>query len=387
MRFAAAISTADGVAAIGEELVAAMRGVAQPDLAVLFFTAALSDEAPALARRLRATLNPRVLLGVSCEGVIGEGQEIERAPAASLLAGTLPGVVLRPFHIGAGEWSEVLNDDERLQQRLGTGEEHRAQLLLGDPFTTPVDTLLPRLDELFGTPTFGGMASGGFSPGGNVLILDDAVYRDGAIGVGIGGPVQVDFVVSQGCRPVGEPMVVTRVADDMIAELGRKPALEAAHTILAGLSEADRALLENGLFMGVVINEYQERFGRGDFLVRGVMGVHQPTGAIAIGDHVRPGQTVQFHVRDAGTAHEDLAELLSGRAEQAPAGALLFSCNGRGTRMFPEPHHDARTTLEALPGIPLAGFFAMGELGPVGGKSFIHGHTASLALFRPAPEA
>jgi small ligand-binding sensory domain FIST len=140
-----------------------------------------------------------------------------------------------------------------------------------------------------------------------------------------------------------------------------------------------------GLFVGVVINEYQERFGRGDFLVRGLMGVHQETGGLVIGDVVRPGQSVQFHVRDADTATEDLTELLQPHRDRpAPAGGLLFSCNGRGSRMFPEAHHDIRTTQGILPKLPLAGFFAMGELGPVGGKTFIHGHTASIALFRPA---
>ncbi|MCC2670241.1 MAG: hypothetical protein K0Q72_2712, partial [Armatimonadetes bacterium] len=139
-----------------------------------------------------------------------------------------------------------------------------------------------------------------------------------------------------------------------------------------------------GVFMGVVINEYRESFGRGDFLVRGVMGGNPQTGALAVGDMIRAGQTVQFHVRDAASAHEDLTELLQPQRERGEAaGAFLISCNGRGTRMFEQPHHDVATTRELIPGLPLAGFFAMGEFGPVGGQSFIHGHTASLAIFRP----
>jgi small ligand-binding sensory domain FIST len=149
------------------------------------------------------------------------------------------------------------------------------------------------------------------------------------------------------------------------------------------LSGAEKELFQAGPFLGIVIDEYRESFHRGDFLVRGLLGAHPESGALAVGDEVRPGQTVQFHVRDAETAHEDLLALLAPQQQEPAAGGLLFSCNGRGLRMFDEPHHDARTARAALPGLPLAGFFAMGELGPVGGKSFIHGHTASLVLFRP----
>jgi small ligand-binding sensory domain FIST len=196
--------------------------------------------------------------------------------------------------------------------------------------------------------------------------------------------VAIETVVSQGCRPVGRPVVVTRAEGQFIVELGKRPALEVAEEMLQALAPEEKALLQGGLFVGVVINEYQTGFDRGDFLVRGLMGVDRARGALAVGDMVRAGQTVQFHVRDADTAHEDLIELLKPQgAASPPAGGLVFSCNGRGTRMFAEPHHDARTAAEALPGVPVAGFFAMGELGPVGGRSFIHGHTASLALFRP----
>jgi len=228
------------------------------------------------------------------------------------------------------------------------------------------------------------MASGAQRPGGNLLIIDGVTHRGGAMGAGIGGDLRIDTVVSQGCRPVGDPVVITRVQGNAILELGRRPALEVAQAMLSRLPAEEQDLLRHGLFLGVVINEYQDSFKRGDFLVRGIMGGDPKSGAVLVGDFVRSGQTVQFHVRDAATAHEDLVELLGPQAGAGtPAGALLFSCNGRGTRMFPEPDHDVRTTRSILGDVPVAGFFAMGELGPVGGKSFIHGHTASLALFRP----
>lgn len=387
MRFASAISASATPDDITSELIAALRAgePGETHLMVLFFTGPLREEAASIAHRLRSEFDPEVLLGVSCESVIGSDQEVEARPAVSVLLGSLPGVTLRPFHIGLDEWPQLLQDEERLQQRIGTGEAHRGQLILGDPFTTPIDQLLKCLDETMRAPTFGGMASAAHSPGRNLLVLNDEVFDDGVIGVGFGGPIRIDTVVSQGCRPIGEPMVVTRSEQNVVFELGRRPALEAAEEMLQRLPDDERRMLRGGLLVGVVINEYQDHFERGDFLVRSLMGADRESGALVVGDLVRPGQTLQFHVRDADTAREDLVELLAPQSElAAPAGALIFSCNGRGTRMFSVPHHDARATLSVLPNLPLAGFFAMGELGPVGGKTFIHGHTASLALFRPA---
>jgi small ligand-binding sensory domain FIST len=387
MRFASAVSRAEAAADVTAEL---RGGVAEAagdglDLAVFFFTSHLAEAARAIARELRSALQPRVVAGVSSESIIGGDLEVEGQPGASLLVGRLPDVTLRPFRIGCDDWHALLSDDERLHQRVRAGETHVGQLVLADPFTTPIDPVLSRFDEVLQASTFGGMASGGTQPGSNVLILNDEAFTDGLVGVGLGGRVRIDTVVSQGCRPVGQPAVITRAEGNRVVELGRRPALEVAREVLAGFSEEENRLVRQGrLFLGVAINEYQKEFRRGDFLIRGVMGVDPASGSLAIGDHIRPGQTVQFHVRDAATAHEDLVELLEPQSWQGrPAGGLVFSCNGRGLRMFEEPGHDVRTTLSVLPGVPLAGFFAMGELGPVGGKSFIHGHTASLALFRP----
>ena len=212
-------------------------------------------------------------------------------------------------------------------------------------------------------------------------MLDGRVYEDGAVAVLIDGPVAVRSVVSQGCRPIGRPMIVTKADGNLIRELGRRPVLEAVREMFAGLSEDDRDLVRAGLHVGRVINEYQEKFGRGDFLVRNVIGSDEE-GGLAVTDFVRVGQTIQFQVRDADTADEDLRALLEDQQRGAPpAGALLFTCNGRGTRMFPGPNHDAALLREVLGPIPVAGFFAMGEIGPIGGQNFVHGFTASVALF------
>jgi small ligand-binding sensory domain FIST len=228
------------------------------------------------------------------------------------------------------------------------------------------------------------MASAARRPGENVLILDDEAHDEGMAGISFAGPVDVQTVVSQGCRPIGPTYVITKGRDNIIEQLGGRSALHALRETVHSLPAGEQDLFQNGLFIGRAISEYRERFGRGDFLVRNVIGIDQEQGVIALADHVRVGQTVQFHVRDAATATEDLRLMLAGQGGLPPAaGALLFSCNGRGTRMFDAPCHDIGVAAESLPQTPIAGFFAAGELGPVGGRNFIHGHTASLALFRP----
>ncbi len=394
MQFAAAITRCEEVPDAVAHLVDSIRRqlAGDIDLLVLFLTPEYQDNAPQLVRSLRLALSPRVLLGCTCEGVIGRDREIEREPAISILAGCLPGVTLAPFHIGMEEWESLLdeNDPSKLKRILavepGDIAPTRAYIVLADPFTTPISELMRSLDDLTPhAPTLGGMCSGAQQAGQNLLFLNGMILEDGAVGVRIAGPVQVDTIVSQGCRPIGETLLVTKADGNRIAALSGQNALEKTRELLEDLPEEDKELLSNGLFLGVVVNEYQSDFGRGDFLIRPVFGADKETGAIAIGDTIRAGQTVQYHVRDAQTADEDLRELMKQAAknEVAPAGGLLFSCNGRGVRLFDMPNHDVRGVLEAVPETPLAGFFAQGELGPIGGRSFIHGHTLSVALFRP----
>jgi small ligand-binding sensory domain FIST len=230
------------------------------------------------------------------------------------------------------------------------------------------------------------MASGASQPGHNVLVLDDQVLAGGVIGVSLAGAIEVDFVVSQGCRPIGAPLVITKVKSNAILELGGRAALEVLQELAESLPEEERALLSNGLLLGHLLHEQKRPVGRGDFLVRNLLGVERDAGAILVGDVPRAGQTVQFHARDAKTAAEDLQLLLDGEVmDDAPFGALLFTCNGRGQKLFGTPDHDVSIIRERLGQVPIAGFFAAGEIGPIGDRSFLHGHTASLALFRGAP--
>ena len=342
------------------------------DLTLIFASMHHADALDRIARTLRDRGLGRVVLGCTCESVVGEGREIEAATALAVWTARMPGTELTPFAVeGDSGWPESAGSDPAT-----------AVLLLADPFRFPIDNFLHRVaTERPGTRIMGGMASGGSVPGQNKLLIDDVAHTEGAVGVVIRGDVAIRTVVSQGCRPIGRPMIVTKSERNVIRELGRRPALEVVQELFGELSEDDQELVKSGLHIGRVINEYQESFGRGDFLVRNVMGADE-AGGIAISDLVRVGQTVQFQVRDAETADEDLRHLLAkARAEGTADAALLFTCNGRGSRFFREPDHDVRVLREILGPIPAAGFFAMGELGPVGGQNFIHGFTASVVLF------
>jgi small ligand-binding sensory domain FIST len=317
--------------------------------------------------------------------VIGEDREIEREAGLALLVGEMPGVRIHPFHIARQDWRQLLTSSESLVERLGYGEETRALIGFGDPFTTPVNQFFQALDaNCPAAPLVGGMASSARTEGENVLFRNDQAFDEGFVGVSLSGPVEVDTIVSQGCRGIGKPMVITKAKENLIEQLGGKPALGVVQEIVSAMSESERELLQNGLLVGRAISEYRDRFGRADFLIRNVMGVNQETGAVAVADYMKVGQTIQFHVRDASTADEDLSLMLEAqKLSDAPAGGLLFSCNGRGTRLFDAPCHDINAAHRAMAATPIAGFFAAGEIGPVGGKNFIHGHTASFALFRP----
>ena len=223
-----------------------------------------------------------------------------------------------------------------------------------------------------------GLASAAAGVGGNRLILNSEILSQGAVGVLLSGETRVTSVVSQGCRPIGSPFVVTKAKGNLIYELAGRRACDQLAAVIGGLGEEERALAAAGLHFGRVIDEHQVHFERGDFLIRAVLGADQESGAVAVGDVVAVGSTVQFQVRDADSAHEDLVELMAG---QAAHGALLFTCNGRGSRLFSEPNHDATVVSEMLDSVPIGGMFCAGEIGPVGNRSFVHGYTASVALF------
>lgn len=354
---------------------------AKPDLTFVFVTRHHLDHLEDVARQVREETGTQHLLGCSAEFIAGGSEEIEDDPGISLWSAVLPGSRLHPFHIEFKQTPDGLICTGFPEE---AGRDVRAMLLLGDPFTTAVDHIVERLGfEHPGVPLLGGMASAARQPGENRLCVDDRTFDHGAVGVIVQGGPAIRSIVSQGCRPVGTPFVVTKAQHNVILELGGRPPLAQFQELFASMPDRDRELVRSGLHVGIALNEYKDRFARGDFLISNVHGADQNSGALAIGTLVRTGQTIQFHVRDAETADEDLRQLVSAElaGRPKPQAALLFSCNGRGSRLFPEPHHDASTIRELCGEIPLAGFFAAGELGPIAGKNHIHGFTASVALF------
>jgi small ligand-binding sensory domain FIST len=342
-----------------------------PDLAVVFASPHFVPHAEGVLDAVHEAAGPTSLIGCISQGIVAGPTEIEEGPAVAVWLARLPGT-MHTFHAD-GElagWPEG---------------DHRAYVTFGDPHTFPADALLQRLAiDSPGAVVIGGLANGASGPGQTRLFIDKDVVVSGAVGVALSG-VEVVALVSQGSRPVGRSLTVTRAENNVIFELGGKPPVERIRELYAALSTEERTLVAQGLLIGRVIDEYKTEFERGDFLVRSVVGADPESGAIAIGDVARVGEIVQFHVRDAASADEDLRETLKLASEKlgdrVVTGGLLFECNGRGRNMFPAPNHDAALINEELGDLPLAGFFCAGELGPVGGQNFLHGFTASMALF------
>lgn len=383
-QFAASLSRKPDTEAAARDLaddIRAKLGSSSIDLACLFFSSHHVGRADVLAKALTETLQPRLLIGCSGEGIIAGSEELETAPAVTLWTACLPQVSIEPVRLTFSPTQDQFN----LAGWPDTDVGEATFLLLADPFTTPMQEVLALLEDRYpGTAAVGGLAGGGQDAGENRLLLQEQVYTNGLVGVRLSGPVEVRPIISQGCRPIGDRYVVTKAEHNLIHELGGMPALQRLQAVFESLGDEDRRRAHRALHIGIVIDEHRSHFDRGDFLVRNLVGADQATGAVAIGDVVQEGQTVQFHLRDAQAASEDLNLLLAAdrrHHENAPLGALVFSCCGRGQGLFGRLNHDSEAVVERLGSIPVAGFFAQGEIGPVGGRNFLHGYTASLAIF------
>jgi small ligand-binding sensory domain FIST len=382
-RCSVGMSTAETIdEAIREALQTARAGFpGRVTLAVVFVASGYPDLRAPL-EGIAELIDAEVIIGGTAEGILGGGVERERGRGVVIWLAKLPQTTIVPLAL---EHRQTADGGSFIGWPAGLADEwpsSSTMLLLADPFSFPVDRLIERLgDDHPGVPIVGGMLSGGNRPGSNLLVLGSQTYDCGAVGLVISGGVRVRTVVSQGCRPIGRTFVITKAEENMIVELGGRPALERLREVYGELDEADRGLVRTSLHVGRVASEYQDRFTRGDFLVRNVIGADPETGVIAVGDSVRVGQTIQFHVRDAASATADLTDLLAAGGDISPAGALVFTCNGRGERLFETANHDAGCLQRQFPGLPAAGFFAQGEIGPIGRRNCLHGFTASIALF------
>jgi small ligand-binding sensory domain FIST len=360
-------------------------GARPPSFAVLFASPHFSGSAPALVAAVAEETGGVPLIGCVAQAVAGGGREVESGPAVSLWLAAEIG----PVETFAMEFVQTASGGAFGGYRFNPSPEPAQHagihLMVCDPFTFPAGDLLAHLNQhVPGAVVMGGMASGGLRSGESLLFLDDRVVTHGAVGAHL-PRAGIHPLVAQGCRPIGDPYTVTEADGNLIVEIGGKPPLARLRDLALALPVQEQELLARGVHLGIVIDEYQVEPGQGDFLVRGIAGADPESGAIAVGGELEVGQTVQFHVRDARSADEDLRRTLEREAAalggRPAAGALLFTCTGRGTRMFAEPDHDTGLLAQALGEIPVAGFFCDGELGPVGGQNFLHTFTASIALF------
>jgi small ligand-binding sensory domain FIST len=361
-----------------------------PDLVLIFGSPEHAAGFGRIAAEARRRYPLALIAGCTAAGVIGDAHEAEEGPALSVTAAVLPGVSLRGFHLDTTSLPEPDAGVEAWHALAGVGPEDPPKLLLlADPFTLDAGALIGGLDRAYpGAPKFGGLASGGRRPGENRLLLGGEVFRSGALGVAFRGNLSVETVVAQGCRPIGKPMLVTRCRGGIVDELDRRPPMEVLAEVFASLTPEDQRLARHSLFLGIEMREDRVEFDPGELLVRNIVGADRETGALAIGAELRPLQAVQFVLRDARTAEEDLSRLLErrrGADGPRPSGALLFSCLGRGAGLFGRPDHDTALFEEKLGPAPLAGFFCNGEIGPVGGTTFLHGYTSAFALFSARP--
>ncbi len=351
---------------------------ARADLAIVF----VSGHSVDLARVpsvVRDHVGEAVILGCSAGGVVGAGIELEGRAGVSVTLASLPAAELVPFHI-----DPMTLRGESLRHTMHRVDDGSTLLTLADPFTLDGPGLVRALDEAFPSAVkIGGLASGARAPGNHLLFLGDATHTAGAVGLELRG-VTVDTLVAQGCRPIGEAMFVTRHRGHVILELNGKPAAQMVRAVFDTLSPADQELFAHSLFLGLAMTEKRE-YTRGDFLIRNIGGVQRDTGGLVVGATFSDYDVVQLHLRDARASAEDLDALLARYQEESstpPAGALLFSCLGRGAGLYGAPNHDSDAFHRVAPGVPLGGFFCNGEIGPVRGHTHLHGYTSCFAMFR-----
>lgn len=354
-------------------------GGAHADLALVFASGTHLAAPEATLEGVHEALLPEQLAGCGAGGVLGQGREMEGGSAVAVWAAAFAAGGAETFVLNTGDEGEI--------DGLPPLDGSTGVVLMPDPYSFPTDQLLARMAETApGVPVVGGLSSARTLDGDCALFLGEDVVAAGAVGVRFEG-IELLPCVSQGAAPVGPELTVTAADGHLIQELAGAPALSKVRDVLQALGERERALASEGLLMGMVIDGGKPDYGPGDFLVRGLLGADPESGAIAVGAPVQVGQVVRLHARDAESADHDLRRALDlGREAlggSAPAGALCFSCNGRGREMFGRPDHDAAALHATLAGAPAAGFFAAGEIGPVGGESFLHGFTATVALFAP----
>ena len=393
MRWESSLSRQNDLDAALDECAAAIGASlgdpAAADFAAVFASPRFTRQASALAAGAAARFPNAALIGCSAAGVIGSGREEEDQAALSVTAGVLPDVTISTFHVRAEDLPSPDAPPDAWSAVVGAPLDADPHfVVLAEPFSMDGEALLAGLDYAYPRAVkIGGLASGGNQLAPHALFHNGETRREGAVGAALSGNIVIDSVVAQGCRPIGSPMRVTGAEGNMLYTLDGESSLDRLRRVYDSLPPRDQELIRRNLFMGVAMDPLAERAGGGEFLIRNVMGIDPRAGAVAVAAPLREGQLVQFHVRDAETSADDLrgslADYASAAGERGAAGALLFSCTGRGRHLYGRPDHDTDLFRDALGPLPLGGFFCNGEIGHVAGTTYLHGYTSSFALFRP----
>lgn len=378
------------------------------DLLIGFVSPEFAEHFDEFPKLIQDAVNAKVFIGCSAGGLIGGGKEIEHANCVALTAASLPDVEVTPFHISNETMPDLDGSPDAWEKIVGVARSKNPSfVLMPDPFSMRSDDIIQGLDYAYPEAVkIGGLASGGREPGGNALFLDQQTLREGLVGIALTGNLIVDTVVAQGCKPIGEPCQVTKAKKHILFELDGEPAVMALRKLMQKLSDVDRSLAREAMFLGLVIHDKNRRIEErketlkagqvsdaklksGDFLVRNILGIDQNSGALVVGEVLDKATTVQFHVRDAATSADDLRFLLKRFRDEklegdasGVKGALLFSCLGRGTHLYGTPNHDSDSFRDYLGAVPVGGFFCNGEIGPVGNQTYLHGYTSSFGIFR-----
>lgn len=396
MQWANALSTHHSLEAAVTDVVekAVSSLTAPPHLGLVFISSAFTSEYSRLLPLLAEKISLPVLIGCSAAGVVGmasdsDTQEIEAEPAISLTLAHLPGVDIRAFHILGDQLPDLDSSPNAWIDLVGVPPSLAPQfILLSSAFASGTNDLLQGLDFAYpGTVIVGGQTSGGFVSDRIALFCNDRLYRQGTVGLALSGNISLETIVAQGCRPIGEPLQVTKAERNIILELDEQVPLVVLRDLIGSLSEEEKILAQHSLFIGLAMNEFKLSLTQGDFIIRNLLGVDPSAGAIAIGDRIRPGQRLQFHLRDAQASAEDLEFLLQEYQTQnynqsSPLAALMFSCVGRGTGLYGESNFDSQLFRRYINNIPMGGCFCGGEIGPVSGRTFLHGYTSVFAICR-----
>jgi small ligand-binding sensory domain FIST len=403
MQWVSAISTQVSLEAAVKEVVTQAQAQLQapPDLALVFISSAFASEFSRLMPLLQAAMDLPPLIGCSGVGVIGgddqqQTQEVEAAPALSLCLASLPGVTVQTFHLTEMDLPDLDSPPDAWVEEIGVDPAVDPQfILLADPFSSSINDLLQGMDYAYPQAVkVGGLAGNNSMQRHGGLFCNHTFHTDGIVGVALSGHVVLEAIVAQGCRPIGEPYriaaadrnILLKLEDADNSDAAAEPALTRLKAMLGELEERDRQLAQNSLFIGIAQDSFKRTLSHGDFLIRNLLGVDPRTGAIAVGDRLRTGQRVQFHLRDATTSAEDLDHLLAQYQQTSPgaspAGALMFACLGRGKGLYQEENFDSQRFHQKLGWVPISGFFCNGEIGPIGSTTFLHGYTSVFGLCR-----